>query len=133
MPRQRIATGSPFETLASYSRAVVDGEMIYVSGTVGLDYATQRIPDGVTEQTEQAIRNIVATLAQAGATLADVLRIRVFLADRADLMPVCEVIGRHFRDIRPANTTVCAALATPDMKVEIEATARRGSADPGPR
>jgi enamine deaminase RidA (YjgF/YER057c/UK114 family) len=130
MGRQRIATGSPFEQLASYSRAVVDGDMVYVSGTVGLDYATRRMPDGAVAQTEQAFRNIEGALAQAGASLADVLRVRVFIADRADLMPVCEVVGRHFRDIRPANTTVVSALATPEMKVEIEVTARRGSADP---
>jgi enamine deaminase RidA (YjgF/YER057c/UK114 family) len=129
LPRQRIATGSPFERLASYSRAVVDGDMIYVSGTVGLDYATQRIPGGAAEQTEQALRNIADALAKAHATLADVLRVRVFIADRADLMPICEVIGRHFKDVLPANTTVVSQLATAEMKVEIEVTARRGSAD----
>jgi enamine deaminase RidA (YjgF/YER057c/UK114 family) len=130
MPRQRIATASPFEQLASYSRAVVDGDMIYVSGTVGLDYATQRIPEGAAEQTEQALRNIAEALDRARATLADVLRIRVFIADRDDLMAVCQVIGRHFKDVLPANTTVVTQLATAEMKVEIEVTARRGSADP---
>ena len=129
MPRQRIATGSPFERLASYSRAVVDGDMIYVSGTVGLDYATQQIPEGAAEQTEQALRNIAEALDRARATLADVLRIRVFIADRDDLMAVCQVIGRHFKDVLPANTTVVSQLATAEMKVEIEVTARRGSAD----
>src|SRR5688572_5230440 len=130
MPRQRIATGSPFEQLAGYSRAVGDGDMICVSGTVGLDYATQRIAGGAAEQTEQALRNIADALAKAHATLADVLRVRVFIADRGDLMPVCEVIGRHFKDVLPANTTVVSQLATAEMKVEIEVTARRGSADP---
>jgi enamine deaminase RidA (YjgF/YER057c/UK114 family) len=130
MPRQRIATASPFEKLASYSRAVVDGDMIYVSGTVGLDYATQQIPEGPAEQTEQALRNIAEALDRARATLADVLRIRVFIADRDDLMAICQVIGRHFKDVLPANTTVVTQLATAEMKVEIEVTARRGSADP---
>jgi enamine deaminase RidA (YjgF/YER057c/UK114 family) len=133
MTRTRISTGTRFETLASYSRALVDGDMVYMSGTTGYDYATQRVPEGAVEQTEQIFRNVTDVLARVGATLADVLRIRVYLADRADLLPVCEVIGRHFRDIRPANTTVMAPLATPEMKVEIEVTARRGSAGTRPR
>jgi enamine deaminase RidA (YjgF/YER057c/UK114 family) len=128
MARTLISTGTRFETLASYSRAVVDGDMIYMAGSVGYDYATGRIPADAVEQTEQIFRNVVAVLREVRATLADVLRVRVFLADRADLIPVCEVIGRHFRDIRPANTTVVTALATEEMKVEIEFTARRGSA-----
>jgi enamine deaminase RidA (YjgF/YER057c/UK114 family) len=128
MARTLISTGTRFEKLASYSRAVVDGDMIYMAGSVGYDYATGRIPEGAVEQTEQIFRNAVATLGAVRATLADVLRIRVFLADRADLIPVCEVIGRYFQDIRPANTTVVTSLATEEMKVEIEFTARRGSA-----
>lgn len=128
MAREKIRTGVTFEEIASYSRAVRDGDMIYMSGTVGFDYRTQTLSPDVRVQTEQAIANIRETLEKLGATLADVLRIKVYIADRADLMAACEVIGKHFRGIDPANTTIIAALATPEMKVEIEATARRGSA-----
>ena len=133
MGRTLVTSGTRFERLAGYSRAVVDGDMVYLSGTVGIDYATQRLPEGAVAQTEQIVRNIEATLAAVGSRLADVLRIRVFLADRADLLPVCEVIGRHFRAVRAANTTVCTTLATAEMRVEIEATARRGSGRGRPR
>ncbi|HEV8309955.1 MAG TPA: RidA family protein [Methylomirabilota bacterium] len=127
MPRTLISSGMKFERIASYSRAVVDGDMIYVSGTTGFSRRSGRYPEGVIAQTEQALRTISWALGQAGATLADVLRVRVFIAERQDLLPVCRVVGRHFRRIRPANTTVCTPLATPEMKVEIEVTARRGS------
>jgi enamine deaminase RidA (YjgF/YER057c/UK114 family) len=128
MTRRLIRGKSKFEDLASFSRAVVDGDMIYVSGTTGLDPATGKFPDDVVAQTELAFRHLEAALDQTGATLADVLRVVVYITDRAHLMPVCEVVGRKFKDVRPANTTVIAQLAVPDMKVEIEITARRGSA-----
>jgi enamine deaminase RidA (YjgF/YER057c/UK114 family) len=128
MTRQRIKTGVKFEEIASYSRALIDGDMIYMSGTVGFDYATMTMAPDAAGQTEQAIANIRATLAKAGASLADVLRIVVYIPQRDDLMAVCEVIGRHFREIDPANTTVCVPLAEPGWKVEIEVTARKGSA-----
>jgi enamine deaminase RidA (YjgF/YER057c/UK114 family) len=129
MPRTLISTGSRFEKLASYSRAVVDGDMIYMSGTTGFDPRTFTIPASAVAQTEQVFRTIVATLKRARAVPADILRVRVFVADRRDFLPVCRVVGRFFRRIRPANTTVLAPLATPEMKVEIEVTARRGSGD----
>lgn len=128
MTRRLIRGGSKFEDLASFSRAVVDGDMIYLSGTTGLDPAAGKFPDDVVAQTELAFRHIETALDQAGATLADVLRVVVYITDRIHLMPVCEVVGRKFKDVRPANTTVIAQLAVPDMKVEIEITARRGSA-----
>lgn len=128
MARRLIKGGSKFEDLASFSRAVVDGDMIYVSGTAGLDPATGRFADDVVAQAEMAFRHIEAALDQAGSSLADVVRVVVYLADRDYLMPVCEVVGRKFKEIRPANTTVVAQLAVPEMKVEIEVTARRGSA-----
>ena len=131
MPRKLISTGSRFEKLASYSRALIDGDMIYMSGTTGFHPRTFKISASAVAQTEQVLRTIVATLKQAGAHPSDILRVRVFIADRADLLPVCRVVGRFFRHIRPANTTVCAPLATPEMKVEIEVTARRGSGDRG--
>jgi len=128
MARQRVKTGVKFEEIASYSRALADGDMIYVSGTVGFDYATGALAPDAVGQADQALKNIAATLGKLGATLADVVRVRVYIPDRNDLMPVCEVVGRHFRGIDPANTTVCSPLAAPEWKVEIEVTARRGSA-----
>lgn len=124
----RIGSGSTFEERAGYARAVVDGDMVYVSGTTGFDYPTGAISDDVVAQTEQCFRNIAAALAQAGASLADLLRIRVILADARDFDSVVDIIGRHCRAARPANTTIVAGLIDPRMKIEIEVTARR---DPG--
>lgn len=124
MTRRRISSGSPFEELAGYSRAVVDGDMVYVSGTTGFDYGTMQISEDPVEQTEQCFRNIAAALGQADAGLADVLRIRIFIADAADFERIAPVVGRHCRAARPANTTVVAALLDPRMKIEIEVTAK---------
>ncbi len=123
MTRRLISSGSSFEELAGYSRAVVDGEWVFVSGTTGFDYARGTIDDDVAAQTEQALHNIEAALAEAGASLADVVRIRVYLVDRDDFETVAPIVGRRFRDIRPANTTVVSALCDARMKVEIEVTA----------
>lgn len=128
MVRQRLTSDSRFEDIASFSRAIVDGDMIYVSGTTGYDHATGKISDDPAEQTEMIFRHLEATLTEAGSSLADVLRVGVYIAEREYLMPVCEVVGAKFADVRPANTTVVCALAMPEMKVEIEVTARRGSA-----
>ena len=128
MSRRRISSGTPFEELASFSRAVVDGDMVYVSGTTGMDRETGAFPADAAEQTRLALGHVETALGEAGASLADVLRVVVHIVDRAELIPVCEVIGEAFADIRPANTTVISALALPEMKVEIEVTARIGSA-----
>ena len=127
MARQLLTSGSKFEDLASFSRAVIDGDWIYVSGTAGYNSSTGEISADVAEQAEEAFRTLEATLAEANSSLADVLRVVVYIVDPDDLIPVCEVVGRKFDGIRPANTTVCARLAMPEMKVEIEITARRGS------
>jgi reactive intermediate/imine deaminase len=127
MDRKHISSGSSFEALAGYARAVVDGEWIFVSGTTGFDYGAGTISEDVVEQTEQSFRNISAVLAEAGASLSDVVRVRVYLAERSDFEFVAPVVGRHFRDIRPANTTVVCTLCDPRMKVEIEVTARRAA------
>ena len=128
MTRRRISSGTPFEELASFSRAVVDGDMVYVSGTTGMDRETGGFPADAAAQARLALGHVEAALGEAGAGLADVLRVVVYIADRADLMPVCEAVGAAFAGILPANTTVIAALALPEMKVEIEVTARVGSA-----
>ena len=124
MTRKLISSGSEFEELAGYSRAVVDGAWVFVSGTTGFDYAAGTISDDVVEQTEQTFRNIEAALTEAGASLADIVRIRIFVVDRADFEKIVPIIGRHCRAARPANTTVIAPLVDPRMKVEIEVTAR---------
>ncbi|MHB2166358.1 RidA family protein [Alsobacter sp. R-9] len=123
--RRAITTGSRFEAWAGYSRAVVDGEWIFVSGTAGYDFTDDSISDDAAEQARQALRTIEATLRKADASLADVVRVRVYLSDRAWVMPVCEVLGQTFSDPRPTNTTIICGFAMPEMKVEIEVTALR--------
>ncbi len=129
MSKTFISSGSAFEKLAGYSRAVLvrdaAGDTVYVSGTTGFDYAAMTIADDVVAQTEQCFANIAHALAQADASLADVVRVVIYLAERADFQRVAPVVGRHFADIRPANTTVVAALVDARMKIEIEVTARR--------
>ncbi len=128
MARTLISQGSRFEAEVGYSRAVVDGDMIYVAGTTGFDYATMTISEDVAEQTAQCLKNIEWALAQAGASLADVLRVHYILPD-ADDFPACwPTLRAHFGDVRPAATMFSAGLADPRMKIEIEVTARKGSA-----
>lgn len=123
MVRRLISSGSSFEEIAGYSRAVVDGEWVFVSGTTGFDYAKGTIAEDVAEQADQALRNIEAALAEAGASMADVVRVRVFLVERTDFEAVAPILGRWFKGIRPANTTVVSALVDTRMKIEVEVTA----------
>jgi len=125
MTRTLISSGSSFEREIGYSRAVVDGDWIFVSGTTGFDYATMTLPDGLLEQAEQCFRNIEAALAQAGATLADVVRVHYILPNAAEFAECWPVLRRYFGEIRPAATMYSAALADPRMRIEIEVTARR--------
>jgi enamine deaminase RidA (YjgF/YER057c/UK114 family) len=123
--RQRISSGSPFERDIGYSRAVVDGEWIFVSGTTGFDYATMAISGDVAEQADQALRNIADALAHAGAGLDDVVRIR-YLLPRAEDFPACwPVLRRHLGVALPAATMQVCGLADERMKIEIEVTAHR--------
>lgn len=128
MARQRVFSGSTFEEIAGYARAVADGRWVFVSGTTGFDYTRMTIPEDVTEQTENCFRNIESALREADASLEDMVRIRIYIADRADFPAVAEVVGRHCRPVRPANTTVICPLIDPAMKVEIEVTALRPDA-----
>ena len=121
--RRAILSGSKFETLAGYSRAIVDGEFIFVSGTVGYDFKTGAIPEGAEKQTRQALANIEDALAQADATLQDIVRVRVFLTSRDDILPVSKILGETFAEPRPTNTTVIVMLAEEEMRVELEVTA----------
>ena len=125
MARRRISSGSSFEELAGYSRAVVDGDWVFVSGTTGFDYRAGTISDDVVEQTQQCFRNIQWALTEAGSGLEDLVRIRVYLVAAADFARIAPVIGDWCRPARPANTTVVSALVDPRMKIEIEVTARR--------
>ncbi|MEX1109708.1 MAG: RidA family protein [Dongiaceae bacterium] len=124
MARRHISSGSSFEKLAGYSRAVVDGDWVFVSGTTGFDYAAGTISEDVVEQTRQCFRTIGKALAEAGSGFADLVRIRVYLADPADFERVVPIIGEHCRAALPANTTVIAPLIDKRMKIEIEVTAR---------
>ena len=124
MTRRLISSGSRFEREIGYSRAVVDGDLVFVSGTTGYDYATMTIAEDVQTQCEQALRNIEAALAEAGATLADVVRILYIVPDRADWEPCWPVLRRHFGETRPASTLIHAGLQTDAMRIEIEVTAR---------
>ena len=103
MPRQLISSGSPFEASTGYSRAVVDGEWIFVAGTTGFDYAAMTISDDPAEQARQTLRNIAKALAEANATLADIVRVRYYVPDLADWPRITPVLGETFGTIRPAS------------------------------
>ena len=125
--RRLISSGSRFEAEAGYSRAVVDGDWIFVAGTTGFDYAQMTIADDPAEQARQAFRNIEKALAEAGARLADVVRVKYYVPDAADWPAIVPVLGEAFGTIRPAATALICGLVDPRMKVEIEVTARRAS------
>ncbi len=125
MARRLISSGSRFEAEMGYSRAVVDGEWVFVSGTTGYDYSTMTISDDVVAQCEQAFRNIEAALEEAGASMSDVVRVHYILPNRDDFAPCWPVLRRYFGEARPAATMIQAGLADTKMKIEIEVTARR--------
>jgi enamine deaminase RidA (YjgF/YER057c/UK114 family) len=122
--RRLITSGSPFEADIAYSRAVVQGDWIFVSGVTGFDYASMQISDSLLEQTEQCFRNIEAALQQAGAGLADVVRV-MYIVPQAERFPECwPVLRKYFGDVRPAATMICARLMDERMQIEIQVTAR---------
>jgi len=123
--RRHISSGSSFEAVMGYSRAVVDGEWIFVSGTTGFDYATMTIAEDVVAQTEQVFRNIGTALNEAGASFDDVVRVKYYFTDSAWFEKVAPVCGRYFASARPAATALICALIDPRIKIEIEVTARR--------
>src|SRR5437764_13362556 len=128
--RRLISSGSPFEAAGGYSRAVVDGEWVFVAGTTGFDYAAMTISDDPAEQARQALRNIATALAEAGSGLADVVRVKYYLPDVADWPRIVPVPGEAFGAIRPAATALVCGLVDPRMKIEIEVTARRSGTTP---
>jgi enamine deaminase RidA (YjgF/YER057c/UK114 family) len=123
--RKLISTGSPFETTAGYSRAVVQGDWCFVSGTTGYDYATMTMPESVAEQTRNCMATITKALETAGFDLADIVRVHYYVTDPAFVDVVFPILGGYFGDIRPAATMIVCGLAKPEMKIEIEATALR--------
>jgi enamine deaminase RidA (YjgF/YER057c/UK114 family) len=123
--RRLISSGSTFEAEIGYSRAVVDGDWIFVSGTTGFDYQTMTIADGVTEQTEQCLRNIQSALAEAGSSLRDVVRVTYVLPDAGEFKQCWPILRKYFGEVRPAAMMISAGLADPRMRIEIEVTARR--------
>lgn len=129
MTRRLISSGSTFEAQIGYSRAVVAGDWVFVSGTTGFDYATMTISESVVEQAEQCLRNIASALEQAGCTLGDVVRATYILPDGSEFAQCWPVLRKHFGEVRPAATMISAGLADPRMKIEIEVTAlKRGPA-----
>jgi enamine deaminase RidA (YjgF/YER057c/UK114 family) len=125
MTRRLISSGSTFEQEIGYSRAVVDGDWVFVSGTTGFDYATMTISDDVVTQTGQCLANIERALVEAGSDFADVVRVRYILPDAADFPATWPALRAAFGSVRPAATMFVAGLADPRMKIEIEVTARR--------
>ncbi|MGO4735343.1 RidA family protein [Bosea sp. 2KB_26] len=123
--RRLISTGSPFELAFGYSRAVVDGDLVFVSGTTGYDYVTMTMPEDPAEQARNIFRTLDAVLTEAGSALSNVVRAQYFVTDRSYCEPVLTVCGEIFGQVRPAaGIYVVSGLLKPEMKVEIEITAR---------
>jgi enamine deaminase RidA (YjgF/YER057c/UK114 family) len=125
MERRLISSGSSFERDIGYSRAVVDGDWIFVAGTTGFDYEAMTISDNVIEQAEQCLRNIERALGEAGSRFGDIVRVRYILPKVEDFEPCWPVLRRYFGEVRPAATMIAAGLSDPRMKIEIEVTARK--------
>jgi enamine deaminase RidA (YjgF/YER057c/UK114 family) len=126
MSRRLISSGSAFEAEIAYSRAVVDNDWIFVSGTTGFDYTTMTIADGIVEQTEQCLRNIDAALAQGGASMRDIVRVHYIVPKVEEFRACWPVLRKYLGDVRPATTVIAAGLVDPRMRIEIEVTARIG-------
>jgi len=127
MTRRLISSGSTFEAQIGYSRAVVDGDWVFVSGTTGFDYTTMSISDSLLEQTEQCLENIESVLRQADSSLKDVVRVTYVLPNGADFEQCWPVLRKYFGEVSPAAMMISAGLADPRIKIEIEVTARKGS------
>src|ERR1700760_4832362 len=129
MPRRLISTGSPFEKAAGYSRAVVDGGFAFVAGTTGYDYATMTMPANVTSQSRNCFKTIEAALKEAGFAMADIVRATYYITDAKDADAHLAVCGEVLADVSPAAALlVVVGLYKPEMKIEIEVTAKRRSA-----
>lgn len=127
MTRRLISSGSTFEQEIGYSRAVVEGDWVFVSGTTGFDYSKMTISDDLLEQAEQCFRNIDAALDEAGASMRDIVRVTYILPDAADFPKCWPIFRKYLGDVRPAAMMLAAGLSDPRMRIEIQVTARRGS------
>jgi len=127
MARKLISSGSTFEAQIGYSRAVVAGEWVFVSGTTGFDYSKMSISDDLLAQTEQCLKNIEAALKQADSSLKDVVRVTYILPNASEFEKCWPILRKHFGDVRPAATMISAGLADPRIKIEIEVTALRAA------
>ena len=125
MTRRLISSGSPFEAQIGYSRAVADGDWVFVSGTTGYDYQAMTISDDVAQQAEQCLKNISWALGQAGASMSDVVRVTYVLPHANDFEACWPVTRKYFGDVRPAAMMIEAKLLDPKMKIEIEVTAKK--------
>lgn len=123
MKRKLISSGSSFEKEIGYSRAVVDGNWIFVSGTTGYNYDTMSIESDIVSQTEQCIKNIILTLEKADSKIEDIVRVTYILPDASDFEKCWPTLRNYFGKIRPAATMFSAGLADPKMKIEIQVTA----------
>lgn len=130
MQRQLISSGSPFEAEIGYSRAVAQGDWVFVSGTTGFDYATMTIADDIERQTEQCLKNIEFALSQAGAGLQDIVRVNYVLPDGKEFPKCWPVLRKYFGEVRPAAMMISAALLDSRMKIEIEVTAMKPQRSP---
>jgi len=127
LPRQKISQGSQFEEEVGYSRAVIDGSWVFVSGTTGFNYTDMTISDDVVEQVVQCFKNIDWALEQAECSFEDIVRVRFIVPDRSDFRRCWPVIRSYLGNVKPASTMISAGLADPRMKIEIEVTARKQS------
>ncbi|KAJ9155089.1 hypothetical protein NKR23_g2477 [Pleurostoma richardsiae] len=125
--RKLISSGSAFEAQIGYSRAVVSGDWVFVSGCTGYDYTTQTISPDVAQQAEQAMQNISSALSEAGAAVEDIVRVRYYLPERADFPRTWPVLQKWLGNVRPAATMLQTGLLEEAMKIEIEVTARKDS------
>jgi enamine deaminase RidA (YjgF/YER057c/UK114 family) len=123
--RRLISSGSTFERDIGYSRAVVDGEWVFVSGTTGFNYKEMTIPQDVVEQAEQCLLNIENALKEAGSRMSDVVRVRYILPRTENFERCWSLLRKYFGDVRPAATMIAAGLSDSRIKIEIEVTARR--------
>lgn len=123
MTRTLISSGSTFEAEIGYSRAVVQGDWVFVSGTTGFDYSNMTIPDSLLDQTEQCLKNIEAALSKAGSSLRDVVRVTYVLPNASEFPECWPVLRKYFGEVRPAAMMIAAGLSDPRMKIEIEVTA----------
>ncbi|MBN8993637.1 MAG: RidA family protein [Rhizobiales bacterium] len=129
MKRQRISTGSAYEKLVGYSRALAVGDWVFVSGTTGRDHETGEIPEDVVEQTRMCFKTIERALAEAGSSLADVVRMRILMVDPADDARVASVLSEYLKPVGPALTTTVGALLDARFKIEIDVTALKSPSD----